>query len=355
MILTLIRHSNYNVSMDKIETLNQFLTANKIQATCLQACRKGCVDVFDLQTDSRFRLNKLTRLSQELMLTMQAHLMPSIKINSDKGLLQLEIVSERQTISSLLDDLATYCPIEKGGLPIMLGTSLKGEKITIDASKNPHLLVGGTTGSGKSSLLHTIISNLFSFTNSTIYIVDTKAVEFNKYSKLSNRIKIFESFKEYYNLLKYLIFIMEKRYAYIKDNLISNILDVEIIKPIVLLIDEFADLTMQDIKNEGYVLLCRLLQKCRAAGIYCVLATQRPSADIITGVIKANFPARISCRVASKTDSRVILDQNGAENLIHIGEAIVKNYKYDMEKFQVSFSPPEKIIRFLNEKMAPNP
>src|ERR1019366_4407113 len=106
---------------------------------------------------------------------------------------------------------------------------------------------------------------------------------------------------------------------------------------------------MQDDKNEFYTLLCRLAQKCRAAGIYCIIATQRPSADIIKGAIKANFPARISCQVASHVDSKVILDATGAELLAGLGDAIIRNYNNNFQRFQAAYTTPDEVIAYYGQ------
>jgi len=114
--------------------------------------------------------------------------------------------------------------------------------------------------------------------------------------------------------------------------------------PIVMVVDEFADLMMQDIGQVFLQTVCRLAQKCRAANIYLVLATQRPSVDIITGSIKANFPSRIACKVSSKIDSRIILDTNGAETLLGAGDAMITCGEYNLERFQVAWSGPSTEI-----------
>jgi DNA segregation ATPase FtsK/SpoIIIE, S-DNA-T family len=339
--------------MEKIEIFNSFLTANKLHGKCIGVVKRGCMNIFDVQIENDFRLSKFSALSKELMLSLKSFSVPSTKFKLDSGLLQVETIVEKAPNSNLVEELSTT-QYSKFELPVTLGTSLHANKIAIDIAKNPHMLIGGSTGSGKSTLLHTIISNLLLSTKSNIHIVDTKAIEFSRYSDITPRVQITDRFSEFRNLLLYLIDVMENRYCLLKCYPEINIIDNNLFKPLVLLIDEFADLTMQDSNNECYILLCRLIQKCRAAGIYCILATQRPSVDIITGVIKANFPARIACKVASKVDSRIILDQNGAESLTNIGEAIITNYKYNLEKFQVSYSPIPDIINLLNEKMAPH-
>jgi S-DNA-T family DNA segregation ATPase FtsK/SpoIIIE len=333
--------------MEKIEVFNSFLTANKLHAKCIDVTKKGCMNVFDVKIENNFRLAKFSALSKELMLVLKSFSIPITKFKLDSGLLQIETVVEKLPASNLIEDLSTIISNKKE-LQLILGNTYQGNKVIIDVDKNPHMLIGGSTGSGKSSLLHTIISNLLLATDANLFIVDTKAIEFSPYAKLTSRVNIINSYTEYNYLLHYLLSIMEQRYSLLKDNPDINIINNDSFKPIVLVIDEFADLTMQDPSKEGYILLCRLIQKCRAAGIYCILATQRPSVDIITGVIKANFPARIACKVSSKIDSRIILDQNGAEAITNVGEAIINNYKYNFEKFQVSYSSPNDIMSLLS-------
>jgi len=335
---------------NNIDTLNQFLEANKLPAKCIDSTKQGCINVFDLELEKNFRLGKLTALSQELMLTLKSFSVPMFKFNLDKGLLQIETLADKMPSVSLINNLNSIIP-SQNELNVLLGSSFKNEHISIDLSKNPHMLIGGSTGSGKSVLLHNIVSNLLLASNADLYVVDTKAVEFSFYSTLSHRVKIFTTYEEYKNLLQYLLHIMELRYQFMQYNPIINVFN-DSFKPIVLVIDEFADLIMQDQHKECYILLCRLIQKCRASGIYCILATQRPSADIVGGIIKANISARIACKVSSKINSRIILDQGGAENLMNVGEAIINNYKYNLEKFKISFSPIQELKNYLYEKMA---
>lgn len=335
--------------MHQIEVFNNFLTANKLHAKCLNSSKRGCMNIFDIQVDNNFRLSKFSALSQELMFALKSISIPITKFKSDTGLLQVETIVESATKLDLAVELSAIS-VSNNELPIILGNTFQGEKVIIDINKNTHMLIGGSTGSGKSSLLHTIISNLLLSTEATLHIVDTKGIEFSRYSEITSRVRITNNFSEFHYLLTYLIDVMETRYSLIKNHPTINIISNEYFKPSILIIDEFADLTMQDTNKECHLLLCRLIQKCRAAGIYCILATQRPSVDIITGVIKANFPARISCKVASKIDSRIILDQNGGETLV-VGEAIINNYKYAFEKFQVAYSHPVDIFNILNAKI----
>jgi S-DNA-T family DNA segregation ATPase FtsK/SpoIIIE len=118
----------------------------------------------------------------------------------------------------------------------------------------------------------------------------------------------------------------------------------------VVIIDEFADLIMQDKEDQFYVALCRLAQKCRAARIHIILATQRPSVNIINGSIKANFPARIACKVASHVDSKVILDTSGAENLLGKGDALIRDNFRHLERFQVAYTTAQEVCSYFGDR-----
>jgi S-DNA-T family DNA segregation ATPase FtsK/SpoIIIE len=138
---------------------------------------------------------------------------------------------------------------------------------------------------------------------------------------------------------------MESRYDLIRVGK-----PVSEMKHIVVIIDEFADLIMQDKDNEFMTLICRLAQKCRAARIHIILTTQRPSTNIINGTIKANFPARIACRVASHIDSKVVLDATGAENLLGKGDALIRDGFRYLERFQVAYTTAEEVCKYFGKE-----
>ena len=137
---------------------------------------------------------------------------------------------------------------------------------------------------------------------------------------------------------------MERRYELLRSGL-----DAVNLPNVVLIVDEFADLIIQDKDNQFYTKLCKLAQKCRAAKINIILATQRPSVDIINGTIKANFAARIACRVASHVDSKVILDASGAENLIGNGDALLRDGTRYLERFQVAYTDAHEVCNIFGE------
>ncbi len=242
----------------------------------------------------------------------------------------------RKTVHLL--DYFTNRKVPDGDLICLLGQSITGARVWMDLAQNPHMIIAGTTGSGKSVLMHNIIANLFNYNNTIIHLIDPKNVEFHHYDKSFPNVKVHYSYAEAVNVLDMMIELMDNRYELARNG--SAMKDMPYV---VLMIDEFADLIMQDKGNMFYNRLLRLAQKCRAARISIVLATQRPSAQIIKGEIKANFPARIACRVANKIDSRIILDATGAEALENGGDALLRDNTRQMERFQVAYVTSEQV------------
>lgn len=242
----------------------------------------------------------------------------------------------------------------KGALPICLGADITGKPLFADLAKMPHLLVAGTTGSGKSVGLNTFVLSLIARKKPTelkLVMIDPKRIEFSVYN--NQKYMLYPVITEN-NLaiaaLKNLVAEMEKRYELLQDNLVKNIGEYnqkadEIMPYIVCVIDEFADLMSSDKEVGGYVQ--RLAQKARAAGIHLIMATQRPSVDVVTGVLKANFPSRMAYKTASGTDSRTILDTVGAENLIGRGDALFLAGDGALKRVHGAYIPDEGIDEML--------
>ena len=217
-----------------------------------------------------------------------------------------------------------------------------GRPMWMDLAQNPHMIVAGTTGSGKSTLLHNIIANLLNYNKVELYLIDPKQIEFSEYYDAGIRdTNVYFTYEQAMEILNSAIEVMEFRYELIRTGTPASSLT-----PIVIMIDEFADLIMQDKGDQFYTVLCRLAQKCRAARIHLILSTQRPSVNIINGTIKANFPARISCRVASHVDSKVVLDSPGAENLLGKGDALVRDNLRFLERFQIAYTNAKEVCSY---------
>jgi S-DNA-T family DNA segregation ATPase FtsK/SpoIIIE len=237
-------------------------------------------------------------------------------------------------------------------LPLALGQCRNGEFLIADLAEMPHLLISGATGSGKSILLHTIINSLLlSNSGVVLSLIDPKRVEFSYYADLLNlHIPIARNVESSIATLNMLIKEMERRFIRLEKYGVRDISGLKGKMPfIVVIIDELADLMMIS-KKEVQELICRLAQKSRACGIHLVVATQRPSVDVVTGVIKANFPARISCQVSASIDSRVVLDRNGAEALAGKGDAIIDCSEHKFKRFKGSFLTEHDIVTNVKKK-----
>lgn len=225
-----------------------------------------------------------------------------------------------------MGDMITEDYEQGDGLTICVGQTIEGKNVYIDLAKQPHMLVGGTTGSGKSMFLHSCIASLkIKHPDIEIYGVDTKRVEFSMYRFVPGFHCVDEATSAA-DMLDDLCAEMEKRYHIFAQHgyrdITSAIENGYDIQPIVVIIDEFADLIMQNKKRIENAVV-RLAQKARAAGIHMIIATQRPDKDVVTGLIKANIPCRVCLKVGSVTNSRIILDRKGGETLVGHGDLLL--------------------------------
>lgn len=325
-----------------IEEIDNILKSFKIKIHCINYKKVRNISIYDLKLDSGGRVKDLRKYIQEIAIALKAKKQPIIRVLSDIGIVRLEVADSEVEKISFFSELSKLKTPKDYSIPMYLGSSTSGKDIWIDVARNPHLLLAGTTGSGKTTLLHIMIANALKLKNIKICLVDTKNFDFAKYDKFDN-INLATDYNSSLRLLNILITEMDYRYK-VMNNQIKSFDNFDYKFPnILFMIDEFADLILQDKENKFHDGLCKLAQKSRAAGIYCILATQRPSVNIISGIIKANFPARISCQVASGIDSRVILDTTGAELLAGNGDAIIKNYNNDYERFQSAFTCQEEV------------
>jgi DNA segregation ATPase FtsK/SpoIIIE, S-DNA-T family len=255
----------------------------------------------------------------------------------------LEFVSPRENPLMLLDYF-TNEDVPQGGVICLLGQTVDGKKLWMDLAQNPHMIVAGTTGSGKSTLLHNLVANIQHYNDCVLCLIDPKKIEFNDYEDRLRNCKVFYTYDDTIDILDSLLELMEERYSMMRTGHLP-----EEFPYVVMVIDEFADLIMQDRDDQFFNKLCRLAQKSRAARICIVLATQRPSVNIINGAIKANFPARLACRVASHVDSKVILDATGAENLLGKGDALIRDNFRFLERFQVAYTTSTEVCQYFGK------
>ncbi len=338
----------------QIAALNNILSSLKVKAHCaaVQRCRN--IDLYDIILDNGGRLRDVERNTAEIGLALRAKATPMVRPMMDQGIVRLQaVVADPEMIDFCqeIDKLAKP-RLADMALPIYLGETIDSKPMWLDFHTAPHILIAGTSGSGKSTLLHAIIGNAIQYQDIDIYLIDTKNIEFSKYAEMNRaNVLIDNTYDAALETFQNLYLAMEGTYQMMRDNgFPSNYFATpECTEPFrLVVIDEFADLVMQDRNGALSDLICKIAQKGRAAGIHIVLATQRPSVDVISGTIKANFPTRIVCRVASKVDSQVVLDGPQACSLVGRGDALLKSNSHDLLRFQVAYSTAERNISMMD-------
>ncbi len=316
---------------ENAEKLHKTLEDFHVSATILNACHGPAVTRYELQPAPGVKVSKITGLAEDIALALAA---PSVRIEPipGKAAIGIEVPNSKLEGVRLREVLENEKFAQaKSKLTVGLGKDIGGNAIFANLAKMPHLLVAGATGSGKSVCINTLIcSILFKAKPDEVkfILVDPKMVELSNYNGIPHlMVPVVTEAKKAASVLNWSVQEMEKRYAKFAENNVRNMdtynkkFPDDKMPAIVIIIDELADLMMvapHDVEDA----ICRLAQKARAAGIHMVLATQRPSVDVITGIIKANIPSRISFAVSSQIDSRTILDRSGAENLLGKGDML---------------------------------
>ena len=311
---------------------------------------------------TRVRVNKITRLTNDLALALAA---PSIRVLAPvpgKPVVGIEVPNKTRTVVSLrgvIDSREFRSAAAKGGLPIALGRNVGGKPVVADLTRMPHLLIAGATGAGKSVAINTIIASLLmhhSPEQVRFVMVDPKRVELTGYNDIPHQAfsHVVTDPDEVVGVLGVAVTEMERRYrrfehvgarnieAYNKDDRPEGKLPYWVV-----VLDELADLMMAapvEVEQQ----LVRLAQLARATGIHLVIATQRPSVDVVTGLIKANFPTRIAFATSSQIDARVILDRAGAEKLLGRGDMLFMNQdSIQPQRVQGTFVSDEEIGKLI--------
>jgi len=332
-----------------VESLANLFDQLKVKADVVNYKQEGSFFVYDIKLKPNGTYSKLERCVTEISLCLKSLEAPIIYPIMNEGIIRMEVMMSEpdDVLFSDIKDIKT-----NHILPLILGKQRNGEVLTIDLSKMPHLLVGGATGSGKSVMLHTIINSLLNCDrNIRFAFIDPKRVELADYNSLSCRYSaVAKDIESSMVLLDNLVREMDRRFLLLSKEGAKNIQEYSKKMPyIVLIIDELADL-MMGCKKDTQRYVCKLAQKSRACGIHLVLATQRPSVDVLTGLIKANFPARLSCKVSSAVDSRVLLDRIGAERLAGKGDAIIKCDSHDFTRFKGAYTTRKDIMFSINKQ-----
>lgn len=334
------------------ETLKNF----HVKADIVDHIQGPSVTRFDIHLHPGVKINKVLNLTEDIKLSLAAK---QIRIAAvpGKSAVGIEIPNETQKPVYLKQILSSEA-FQKAGKPLLaaLGQDVSGQNVVTDISKMPHGLIAGATGSGKSVCIHSMILSLIYNTppdDLRLLLIDPKVVELAPYQKLPHlAAPVINEPKEASLALKWAVEEMEHRYQLFAEKGVRDIgrynaqAEKETKMPfIVIVIDELADLMMvspQDVEES----ICRIAQKARAAGIHLLLATQRPSVDVITGLIKSNIPTRIAFSVSSQADSRTIIDSGGAERLLGRGDMLfMENGARDVRRLQGCFVSDEDIQR----------
>lgn len=318
--------------IQKAKLLEETLKNFGVEAKVVQVSKGPVITRYELQPSVGVKVSKIVNLSDDIALNLAAK---AIRIEAPipgKAAIGIEIPNEEVSMVTLREviDSGNF-KTSSANLPFAIGKDISGTPVVADVSKMPHTLVAGATGSGKSVCINSLLlSILYSCSPEKVklILVDPKVVELNQYNGIPHLlVPVVTDPKKATSALNWAVQEMTRRYKLFAESNVKDIgsyneREAETQLPfIVIVIDELADLMMVA-ANEVEDAICRLAQMARAAGIHLILATQRPSVDVITGIIKANIPSRIAFSVASQTDSRTILDMGGAEKLLGKGDML---------------------------------
>jgi S-DNA-T family DNA segregation ATPase FtsK/SpoIIIE len=334
--------------MRDVQAINKLFEGFKIKANCISAERHRHFVYYDVELDPGTRISRISRYRDELAIAMRAKTSLIVKPIPGKGIVRLQTthrVADKLQFNELFR--RTTAPSD-ATLPFLFGETDEGQPLWVDMAKNPHLLVAGATGSGKSVFLQLLIANAAKRNDTKLFLIDTKRVEFNIYKDpaFSDLVhSVDNDFDSAMKTLQFLNNVMTERYKYMASLGIQSMEEDPIFDKFVLIIDEAADLMLYDRTKSFEKQIAKLAQLARAAGIYMVFATQRPDVSVVTGLIKANFPARLACKVTSKVDSKVVLDRMGAEALAGRGDALFTSPVDDLKRLQVAYVEPEETLK----------
>lgn len=349
-----------------IETLKSF----NIEAKVLGYTIGPAVTQFFIDPAAGIKFSKIASLSKDLALTLASPADLRIELVPGKSYIGIDVPNDIRQTTQLIESIQPIIQNpKKYKLGLAVGIDNQGLPVCRDLASAPHLLIAGATGQGKSVLVNAFIISLLmqkSPDELKFIMIDPKMVEMAPYEGIPHLLTSpITDMSNASKALKWAVNEMEERYKILRDHRVRNIDDYlnqtgNLMPYIIIIIDEFSDLMMQ-YRQEVETSIIRLAQKSRAVGIHLVIATQRPTADVITGLIKSNIPTRIALAVASSTDSRVILDSTGAETLLGRGDLLIK-MPNDLKPVRVQGlyiddkGPDSEFYRILNfiKQQAPN-
>lgn len=321
------------------QVIQEILSSFRIGIEGISATEGPAATLFEIRPKVGVRISRIKNLTEEISVGLCSDKVRFTGAIPGHGTVGFEVPNAERKLLDISDMLSCKeYVVNDMALPCIIGKDINNDNLVCDLAAMPHLLIAGATGQGKSVCLNTILMSLMHRLTPEelqLVLVDPKEVEFGVYKD-----KLFHNFLcntvvtepcEAQGVLNMVATLMDKRYGLLAGANVRNIAEYNAIKPkeeklpyVVVVIDEYGDLIMQ---SGNYVekVICRIAQKARAVGIHLIISTQRPSVKIVTGDIKANFPARIAFRMITSTDSRVILGKKGAESLLGKGDMIFFN------------------------------
>ena len=365
------------------EVLQMVLESFKVDGQVVGHVSGPRVTRYEIKLAPSVKVSKVTEIENNIAMNLKARSLRILAPIPGKDVIGVEVPNseaEGITMRSIME--ADVWQNSRMEIPIVLGKDVSGEPIVIDLAMAPHLLIAGATGSGKSVCMNTLIMSLlmkFGPEDLKLILVDPKVVEMADYATLPHLITpVIDDFKKVPLALRWAATEMDKRYKQLAAAGVRKLKDYnnrplpetpvldkdglpipDKLPVLIVIIDELADLMQTDAKSDIETSISRIAAKGRAAGVHIVVATQRPSRDVITGTIKSNLPTRISFRVPSLTDSRVILDQKGAESLLGMGDMLLLCPKrgLELERIQgawVDDKDIKQVVKFVSDQAPQN-
>lgn len=371
-LFTATREDSHTYSAEALQAMARLLEKKLLDYRVegqVVAVQPGPVVIqFEFEPAPGTKVNRIIALQDDLARSMAV---VSVRVAGNvpgKNVIGIEIPNEEREMVLMYEILASKAFADKKKkLPLALGVDIAGQPVVTDLVKMPHLLVAGTTGAGKSVSINTMICSMlmtYSPKDLRLIMVDPKMLELSMYDDIPHLlVPVVTNPHKAAKALAWAVYEMERRYQLMSEAKVRNLegynqavdaskdSEIERLPFIVIVIDELADLMMVAGKEVEQA-ICRIAQKARAAGLHLILATQRPSVDVITGLIKANLPSRLSFQVSSKIDSRTILDQMGAEQLLGQGDSLFLSAGRDLIRVHGAYVSDGEVLGLVDHLKA---